>query len=154
MSPRGRGAAAAGCVFIAAGILALRVCDLMFACGCNWPWWGAATHCNAFAAKAMLHCPWCVHPWAGYGLIGLSALAGAIAAFVGDERGRINPSEAPPPAFGVMGRPARPRGRPRAPIADLVVRTLAGVGVFLLLCLAAGWVTALATGYPRFLGLR
>ena len=152
MTPRARGAVAAAGVIGVAALLALRVCDLMFACGCTWLWAGAAGHCNAFVEKARMHCPWCVHPALWYGFFGAAALAGAAIAFAGDARGRGGPAPAAPRA-GVIGRPARPPVKPRTPGADLFMRVLAGVGTFLALALLAGWITALVTGYPRFLPL-
>lgn len=151
MSVRLRGIIAAAGVAVAAAVLALRVCDLMFACGCSWPWSGAAMHCNAFIAKAKMHCPWCVHPLLGWGLFSLAAVVGGGVAVRGDARGRLNPGEKPAAPRSVLGRPLHPPLQPRPPATDLVVRLLAGVGVFVALTLAAGLATALATGYPRFL---
>lgn len=39
----------------------LPLCDLLFDCGCSWPWTGGLAHCNIHEA-GVPHCPWCVYP--------------------------------------------------------------------------------------------
>lgn len=39
----------------------LPICDLLFGCGCDWPWAGGITHCNIFE-EGKPHCPWCIYP--------------------------------------------------------------------------------------------
>jgi len=51
------GAVFAACAATAYATL-LNVCALLFQCGCQSWWSGAATHCNIHQAHAR-HCPWC-----------------------------------------------------------------------------------------------
>ncbi|HVR70242.1 MAG TPA: hypothetical protein VMT87_05290 [Vicinamibacteria bacterium] len=44
----------------------LPVCDAIFDCGCTWPMWGAADHCNIHHPHPP-HCPLCAN-WALGGL--------------------------------------------------------------------------------------
>ncbi len=39
----------------------LPLCDLLFSCGCEWPWAGGIDHCNIFE-DGQPHCPWCLYP--------------------------------------------------------------------------------------------
>lgn len=50
-------------VFLGAGTLIalLPICDLLFGCGCDWPWAGGIRHCNIFE-EGRPHCPWCIYP--------------------------------------------------------------------------------------------
>jgi hypothetical protein len=161
-STMGRGLAAAAGTLLIAALLALPYCNVLFDCGCTWFWSGGSAGCNAFNPKAKLHCPWCEHPLLGRGLMGVAALAGAVVALRGDARSGGRAPAASPAARGgpAAGREAGlPRGAgrtgargPRPAGRDLVVRTLAGTGVFLALSFVAGWVTAIVTRYPKFLG--
>ncbi len=46
----------------AATIVALLpLCNLLFGCGCDWPWAGGIAHCNIFD-EGKPHCPWCIYP--------------------------------------------------------------------------------------------
>lgn len=36
----------------------LRICDVIFDCGCTWPFLGGAAHCNMHAPRPP-HCPAC-----------------------------------------------------------------------------------------------
>src|SRR2546425_9721454 len=140
---KARGVAAASATLAVAAVLVLPYCNVLFDCGCGWPWAGLTQHCNIHSQRSPVHCPWCLHPLTGAASILLAALFGAVVAFRGDARSR---AEAGGQAAGKGGT-----SRPRSPGLDLAVRTLAGVGAFLLLALVAGWLTTYLTGYPRFL---
>lgn len=59
---RARRVVAASAVLGAATVFSvLPLCDLLFACGCTWPWAGGLRHCNIHDASGP-HCPWCVYP--------------------------------------------------------------------------------------------
>lgn len=61
---RGIGARVGVCVGVLGGATAvafLPLCDLLFGCGCEWPWAGGIRHCNIYDPAAA-HCPWCVYP--------------------------------------------------------------------------------------------
>jgi|GEM_PF-554370 len=108
-------------------ILVTPYCGLLFGCGCSWPWSGLAAQCSFFQPESTIVCPWCEHALAGIASVLLSAVAGAlIAAKIG-----LNTS--------LSRRSA------------IVVRILIGTAVFLLVGTAAGWATATATDYPKFL---
>src|SRR2546428_6396930 len=139
---KARGVAAASATLAVAAVLVLPYCNVLFDCGCGWPWAGLMQHCNIHSQRSPVHCPWCQHPLAGTASILLAALFGAVVAFRGDARSRAGPG-------GQAGKTGS--RRPRSPGLDLAVRTLAGVGAFLIVALAAGWLTAYLTGYPRFL---
>lgn len=55
-------------VFLVTSVLFINFCNLVYGCGCESLWAGAATHCNIHA-KHGKHCPWCSHGEAGYGMI-------------------------------------------------------------------------------------
>ena len=52
----------AGALGAATIVALLPLCDLLFNCGCDWPWSGGVDHCNVYRPGDR-HCPWCVHPW-------------------------------------------------------------------------------------------
>lgn len=52
----------------------LPICDLLFGCGCEWPWAGGIDHCNIFE-EGVPHCPWCIYPRTAD--LSLAALLGA-----------------------------------------------------------------------------
>ncbi len=54
--------------FCITSVLFINFCNLVYGCGCESLWAGAATHCNIHA-KHGRHCPWCSHGETGYGVI-------------------------------------------------------------------------------------
>jgi len=42
-----------------AGVFLLPYCNLLFKCGCKFPWQGGVDFCNIHQA-GVPHCPWCV----------------------------------------------------------------------------------------------
>lgn len=46
----------------------INFCSLVFRCGCQSLWAGAAMACNIHAAHGK-HCPWCSHGKLGYGVV-------------------------------------------------------------------------------------
>jgi hypothetical protein len=75
-------AARAGSWLVAVGVggyAFLPLCDLLFDCGCGFPWLGTGhAHCDIHVGGPP-DCPWCDHGWAGYAAMGFSALAGLLA---------------------------------------------------------------------------
>lgn len=46
-------------------VFLINLCGLVFQCGCQSIWAGAADHCNIHQA-GVRHCPWCSHGQTGY----------------------------------------------------------------------------------------
>lgn len=78
LRPDATTAATSLAIVIGALIVVTPLCGAVFGCGCDWPWSGLASRCNAFIASSMEHCPWCVHPLLGFGLPAVATLAGLI----------------------------------------------------------------------------
>lgn len=58
--------------------LFLPLCDLLFDCGCGFPWLGAGhAHCDIHTSGPP-DCPWCDPGEAGYAAMGFSALLGLL----------------------------------------------------------------------------
>lgn len=53
--------AAAALALLGAAVLFLPLCDLLFDCGCTWPFFGGARHCNVHQPQPP-HCPLCAGP--------------------------------------------------------------------------------------------
>jgi hypothetical protein len=55
-------------IFVAAAtvtsLLFINFCNLVYQCGCESLWAGAADYCNIHDAESR-HCPWCSIGWAG-----------------------------------------------------------------------------------------
>jgi hypothetical protein len=56
---------------VATAFTLLPVCNAVFDCGCTWPMWGGADHCNIHN-PAPPHCPLCTN-WA-LGALGAATL--------------------------------------------------------------------------------
>ncbi|MBS1214331.1 MAG: hypothetical protein H6R26_2948 [Proteobacteria bacterium] len=111
-----------------AALLVTPLCGIWFSCGCDWPWDRFFLACNAVVDNAPLpHCPWCTHPFAAVLSIGLAIGAGSLAAWNG-------------PAW-----PASPGVK--------ILHWLGVTATFAGVLSVAGWLTAIATGYPTFLGM-
>jgi hypothetical protein len=154
-----RGLAAALTALAVSGFLFVPYCGVLFDCGCTWPWAGFTSECNVHDERSPVHCPWCSSRLAGTLSFVLAGAAGAVVAYRGDARSRGGGQGGG--GAGTAGgagrtatrRPVRgdPAGEPRPARMDFVVRTLAGVGAFLVVAGVAGWITALISGYPKFL---
>ena len=59
---------------LTSSILFLSFCDLVYACGCEALWRGAAEDCNIHNAAGP-HCPWC-----SFGILGGGFIWGSIVA--------------------------------------------------------------------------
>ncbi len=57
---------------VASSVLLLDFCDLVYSCGCEALWRGAAERCNIHHAEAP-HCPWC-----SFGVLGGVLVWGSI----------------------------------------------------------------------------
>jgi len=112
-----------------ASVLVTPLCGLWFSCGCGWPWGDFFFACNAIVNTPVPHCPWCVDSLTAITSIGVSLAAGALAAW------KIRPSASN--AF-----------------VGILYRSGVGTAIFVDVLFMAGWLTALATGYPSFLGIR
>jgi len=105
--------------------LTTPLCGYWFSCGCAWPWQGLFWLCDAvLGTKALPHCPWCVHPVAAALSIGSGFLLGGWVVW------KIPGSR-----------------------AEAARRTALGILVFVLVLAAGGWMTAMSTHHPHFLGL-
>lgn len=67
-------------VFTAMVIIITPFCGLLFDCGCNWPWLGLDENCNYYQKQVIHQCPWCRSITAGGVSVGLSFMAGVLAA--------------------------------------------------------------------------
>ena len=47
-------------ILVATSVFLYPLCHVVFRCGCETMWGGAATNCNVHA-KQGAHCPWCDH---------------------------------------------------------------------------------------------
>lgn len=52
---------AATLALVGAALLFLPLCNLIFDCGCTWPFLGGARHCNVHQPQPP-HCPLCAGP--------------------------------------------------------------------------------------------
>ncbi len=110
--------------------LVTPLCGLWFSCGCHWPWNGLFMTCNAIVkATPQPHCPWCVYPLAATMSIGISLATGALVA-------------------------CRVHASPSNRVAAILYRSGVGTTAFVGVLFLGGWLSALATAYPSFLGLR
>jgi hypothetical protein len=117
-------------VWLLAAIVLTPLCGAAFGCGCDWPWRAFFHACNAILkTPALPHCPWCVHPlWATVSI----GSAGGVASLL------------------MMKRHTEPGPQP---VLALVRDCGLGLAAFVATALMTGLITALATGYPHFLGL-
>lgn len=112
------------------GGLVTPLCGLWFSCGCDWPWNGFFSACNAIMKDAAPpHCPWCVHPLIAAMSIGISLAAGTLAAW------RVFPV-------------------PANVSAASLYRSGLGVVVVISVLFLGGWLTVIGNTYPSFLGIR
>lgn len=113
---------------IAAGLLT-PLCGLWFSCGCQWPWRGLFLACDAILKTTPPpHCPWCVHP-----------LTAAIGVVVSLAAGTLAIRRLPALSSNVW--------------AEMLYRTATSAGVFIAVLFLSGWLSALVTGHPSFLGI-
>ena len=96
----------------------LDLCDLIFDCGCEAGWAGAADACNIHH-DAPPHCPWCAAGWLVGGVLPFGAI--------------------------VLGQALV--ALPPLPI-HLGVRLAASLALLPIIGYAVGLIFALATGYP------
>ena len=114
---------------IAAGLVT-PLCGLWFSCGCDWPWNEFFWACNAIVKNTPPpHCPWCVYQLTAVMSIGVGLVLGTFAAW--NVRACLSNA-----------------------YAAILYRTGIGTAVFVGVLFLGGWLTALATIYPAFLGLR
>jgi hypothetical protein len=63
-----------GLALAATAVTLLPVCNLIFACGCTWPWLGGVSHCNIYHPVPP-HCPAC-QSWPVSVILGSGVVAG------------------------------------------------------------------------------
>ena len=101
------------------------LCGYWFSCGCAWPWDGFFMTCNVFFPTAPgPHCPWCTHPLSAVTTLSGSILLGELVQW------RISGTSAKLTLGG----------------------SLLGIIAALLVLALGGWLTALFTQHPFFLG--
>jgi hypothetical protein len=114
-------AAAAVVIVAVTSVFLYPLCHVVFRCGCETMWGGAAEHCNVHA-KAGEHCPWCEDPLLGsIGFVLILALQGT--------------------AFALA----------RSRKLSVPAATLAAVAALPVAVLLSGSASFLATDYPHFL---
>ena len=112
-----------------AGVLVTPLCGLWFSCGCDWPWDKFFLACDAVVKNTPPpHCPWCVNPLAATLSIGSGLAAGTLAAW-------------------------KVRALPSSDDVAILYRTGIGTATFISVLCLSGWLTALATAHPTFLGM-
>ena len=109
-------------------IVITPLCGFLFYCGCTWPWEGLADNCNYFDEHAAAQCPWCTSNWAGGLSVGIAILSGYLASMFG-----LNSS------FFSADKPN-----------EIIVRVLFGLGLFLVVAVSAGWISATLQNYNDF----
>jgi hypothetical protein len=114
---------------VVAAVSVTPLCGLWFSCGCDWPWGDFFTACDAILKNTPPpHCPWCVHPLTALISIALSLAAGTLA---------------------VRKVPALQSNA----CAEFLYGTGIGAAVFTGVLLLSGWLSALVTAHPAFLGV-
>ena len=127
----------------AMAVLVTPFCGLMFGCGCDWPWKSLAENCNYFTRQFQAYCPWYDNMPAGIISVGLSMAAGLTLPFT-ENNGVIR----------LLHQMALIRDQDRLPDSiEIAIRILLGIGCFLFTAAITGWITAIATGYPKFFGI-
>jgi hypothetical protein len=112
-----------------AGILVTPLCGLFFSCGCDWPWNGLFMACDAILDNTPPpHCPWCVNPLAATLSIGSALAVGTLVAW-------------------------KIRNGPWNRHVEILYRPVVGVAVFASVLFLGGWLAALASSHPSFLGM-
>ena len=111
------------------GMLVTPLCGLFFSCGCGWPWNGLFMACDAILNNTPPpHCPWCVNPLAATLSIGFGLVAATLTAW-------------------------KIRNCPWNRHVEILYRSGVGVAVFASVLFLGGWLTALASSHPSFLGI-
>ncbi|MEE9398415.1 MAG: hypothetical protein V3V31_15540 [Methylococcales bacterium] len=123
-------------------IVVTPFCDLLFDCGCNWPWNGLAKNCNYFTKRSHLFCPWCN-----------SLTAGTISVLLSITAGLIIPIKEKIGFFPFLSenQTVSDQGL-RVDFRKIAFRTLLGIGIFLSTAVLTGWITAISMGYPKLFG--
>ena len=115
-------------IMLIIAIIITPLCGLLFQCGCDWPWLELDSKCNFYAPYAEHKCPWCVSIVTAVLSIGLAATVGiyfAINLLSLSSQNTIN---------------------------QIVIRTMAGVMVFVLVATVNASLVALLHDYPLGIG--
>ncbi len=116
-------------VWAVAGIIVTPLCGLFFSCGCDWPWNGLFMACDAILNnRPPPHCPWCVNPLAATLSIGSALTVASLGAW-------------------------KIRNCPMSHHAEILYRSGFAVAILASVLFLGGWLTALATAHPSFLGM-
>jgi hypothetical protein len=93
-------------IFVAAAavtsVFFINFCDLVYQCGCESLWAGAADHCNIHDAESR-HCPWCSIGNAGAFAVWGTIVAAQAAVVFGLKTGRLVRGVLAMLAFPVVG---------------------------------------------------
>lgn len=109
-------------------IVITPLCGFLFNCGCTWPWEGLADDCNYFDQDAEENCPWCASNWAGAMSVGASFVSGYL----------LSMSE-----WMSSALPGNKR-------AEIFIRTLFGVVLFIFIAAGMAWISAELQQYRDF----
>ncbi len=109
-------------------IVVTPLCGFLFNCGCTWPWEGLADDCNYFDQDAEENCPWCASNWAGAMSVGASFVSGYL----------LSMSE-----WMSSALPGNKR-------AEIFIRTLFGVVLFIFIAAGMAWISAELQQYRDF----
>lgn len=120
----------AGLIFVLVSLFVITpLCGYLFSCGCTWPGVGLDENCNYYDMAAKHQCPWCGSMIAGGLSVGLSIFAGY---FISTKDWFLQQTDAPV-------------------FFQIMVRVSSGLGVFILVALITGLVSAKMQGYPTFI---
>lgn len=108
-------------------IIITPLCGFLFQCGCDWPWSGLDSRCNFYSDAAHYKCPWCASLVAGVLSTALAISAGVSVATIKQLSGRRE-------------------------ITEIGIRTLCGVGTFVMVAIISAGSAALWQDYPLGLG--
>jgi len=134
---------AASIALFTMSILVTPFCGLLFDCGCDWPWNGLADNCNYFTRHSHPYCPWCNN-----------LLAGIVSVLLSIAAGLIIPIKEKIGFIPILREAQAMREQSlRVDFMEIAIRTLLGIGFFLIVGALTGWITAIAMGYPKVFGL-
>lgn len=119
---------AAGLTGLIAVIVITPLCGLLFQCGCDWPWAGLDRNCNFHQPNAIRRCPWCVDIVVGVLAYASAIISGVFAAFY-------------------LRNPRSGRSDEQQILAQIVIRVVSGVIIFICVALISAVVAAFDQEY-------
>jgi hypothetical protein len=122
------------------------MCNMMFHCGCSWPWDGASERCNIYDDDSP-SCPFCSAPayvawlpqWGGALVMCISSMLArfGVARVIG--------------SFKARGKRLVRTTSPVSAIIRILLSIGIGIGVYYAFGILEGYVFKVSTGYPYFL---